>query len=202
MLHARTFHRKLLSVHNRKLITIHAHNSVRRRKKLHRCAILSPSESPWQRLYYHGDISSSLLMTGLTRRAFHLLLKTLFTDNNLQSVLHRRGRPDLIDPVAQLGLYLLYWIHHGTQAPLLDLWCDTQLMQWSNKQHDQAGYMMVNNIVAYGPDGKVFLCTINFPGSWHEQQIFCLIFTMTLGITKCGLIRVSLKAVMLMQWML
>ncbi len=25
---------------------------------------------------------------------------------------------------------------------------------------------MVNNIFAYGPDGKVFLCAINFPGRW------------------------------------
>jgi hypothetical protein len=30
---------------------------------------------------------------------------------------------------------------------------------------------MVNNVVAYGPDGKVFLCAINFPGSWHDGSI-------------------------------
>jgi hypothetical protein len=30
---------------------------------------------------------------------------------------------------------------------------------------------MVNNIFAYGPDGKVFLCAINFPGSWHDGSI-------------------------------
>lgn len=30
---------------------------------------------------------------------------------------------------------------------------------------------MVNNIFAYGPDGKVFLCAINFPGSWHDGAI-------------------------------
>jgi hypothetical protein len=30
---------------------------------------------------------------------------------------------------------------------------------------------MVNNIIAYGPDGKVFLTAINFPGSWHDGSI-------------------------------
>jgi hypothetical protein len=30
---------------------------------------------------------------------------------------------------------------------------------------------MVNNIFGYGPDGKVFLCAINFPGSWHDGSI-------------------------------
>ncbi len=27
---------------------------------------------------------------------------------------------------------------------------------------------MVNNVIAYGPDGKVFFAAINFPGSWLE----------------------------------
>jgi hypothetical protein len=30
---------------------------------------------------------------------------------------------------------------------------------------------MVNNIFAYGLDGKVFLCAISFPGSWHDGSI-------------------------------
>jgi hypothetical protein len=47
------------------VMLIHANNSVRRRTKLHRCALLSPSESPWQRFYYYGGRSSFLLMTGL-----------------------------------------------------------------------------------------------------------------------------------------
>jgi hypothetical protein len=89
-------------------LLIHEHNSVRRRTKLHRCAILSPSESPWQRLYYDGDSSSFLLMTGLTRRAFHILLNTLFTGKNQVPNVLRMGRPDLLDPVAQLGLYLFF----------------------------------------------------------------------------------------------
>jgi hypothetical protein len=30
---------------------------------------------------------------------------------------------------------------------------------------------MVGNIFAYGTDGKVFLCTIIFPSSWHDGSI-------------------------------
>ncbi len=37
-----------------------------------------------------------------------------------------------------------------------------------NGYHSDA---MVNNVVAYGPDGKVFLCAINLPGSWHDVSI-------------------------------
>ena len=33
----------------------------------------------------------------------------------------------------------------------------------------------INNVIAYGADGKVFLCAINFPGSWHDGSI-CSIF--------------------------
>jgi hypothetical protein len=28
---------------------------------------------------------------------------------------------------------------------------------------------MVNNIFVHVPDGKVFLCAVNFPGSWHDK---------------------------------
>ena len=30
---------------------------------------------------------------------------------------------------------------------------------------------MVNNIFAYGPDGKVFFVAINFPGSWADGSL-------------------------------
>ena len=30
---------------------------------------------------------------------------------------------------------------------------------------------VVNNVFAYGPDGKIFLCAINFPGSWHDGSL-------------------------------
>jgi hypothetical protein len=46
-------------------------------------------------------------MMGLTRVAFCELSFTLFVDNNQQHILHR-GRPELLDHAAQLGLYLIF----------------------------------------------------------------------------------------------
>ena len=30
---------------------------------------------------------------------------------------------------------------------------------------------MVKNVLVFGPDGKVFLCAINFPGSWSDASL-------------------------------
>ena len=30
---------------------------------------------------------------------------------------------------------------------------------------------MVNNVFAYGPDGKVFFAVVNFPGSWADGAL-------------------------------
>ncbi len=30
---------------------------------------------------------------------------------------------------------------------------------------------MVSNVFAYGPDGKVFFDTVNFPGSWADGSL-------------------------------
>ena len=30
---------------------------------------------------------------------------------------------------------------------------------------------VVNNVFKYGPDGKIFVCAINFPGSWHDGSL-------------------------------
>jgi hypothetical protein len=30
---------------------------------------------------------------------------------------------------------------------------------------------MVNNVLAYGPDGKVFFAAVNFPGSWADGSL-------------------------------
>ena len=89
------------------VLLIQAHNSIRRRNKLHRRALLHPKQSPWERLYTHGDSSSFLVMTGLSRTAFQELSSVLFQDNNQQPIL-RRGRPELLDCNAQLGLYLFF----------------------------------------------------------------------------------------------
>jgi hypothetical protein len=32
-------------------------------------------------------------------------------------------------------------------------------------------YTMVNNVFVHGPDGKVFFCAINYPGSWADGSL-------------------------------
>lgn len=219
------------------VLLIHAHNSVRKRTKLHRSALLSPSQSPWERLYHHGDASSFLLMTGLTRSAFRSLHATLF-DNNIQRLVARRGRPGLLNSAAQLGLFLFFigstmGIKHlcmifgvvpsvcsdvinkmlrlvvtklkrnplarvrfpdaGKMAHFARLIqsrepatddiigfmdglaltseCTSEDIEQNAMYNGYHSDTMVNNIFAYGPDGKVFLCAVNFPGSWHDGSI-------------------------------
>ncbi len=35
---------------------------------------------------------------------------------------------------------------------------------------------MVNNVLVFGPDGKVFLCAINYPGSWSDGTLTARFF--------------------------
>ena len=86
------------------LLLIHASNSVRNRTKLRRCALLSPHESPWAKLYHCGDASSFLTMTGMSRQAFSLLHDILFLGEQSQ----RTGRPPLMQSTGQLGLFLFF----------------------------------------------------------------------------------------------
>jgi hypothetical protein len=88
------------------LLLIHANNSVRNCSYLHHCAILAPAESPWMKLYHYGDDSSFLTMTGMSRPAFLQLFDALFMDGHQQH--YRGGQPPLMDPIAQLGLYLFF----------------------------------------------------------------------------------------------
>jgi hypothetical protein len=64
------------------LLLYHANNSVRNRSYLHRCALLATAESPWMKLYRHGDASSFLTMTGMSRQAFLQLFDVLFIDGH------------------------------------------------------------------------------------------------------------------------
>jgi hypothetical protein len=86
------------------VLLVHASNSVCNRTKLHRCALLSPHESPWAKLFRFGDASSFLTMTGMTRHAFQLLHDVLFLGQQPQET----RRPQLIDKPAQLGLFLFF----------------------------------------------------------------------------------------------
>ena len=74
------------------VLMFHLHNSIRLRHYLHRAAIVSPRESPWQRLYEQADPASFLHMMGLTRRCFAMLLTTLFDPEEIRPLnLCRRG---------------------------------------------------------------------------------------------------------------
>ena len=35
---------------------------------------------------------------------------------------------------------------------------------------------MVNNVLIFGPDGKVFFCAINYPGSWADGTLTSCFF--------------------------
>ncbi len=36
---------------------------------------------------------------------------------------------------------------------------------------------MVNNVLIFGPDGEVFFCAINYPGSWSDGTLTACFFT-------------------------
>ena len=227
--------RRLLLV----VLMLHLHNSIRARHYLHRPAIVSPSESPWQRLYERADPSSFLHMTGLTRRCFAVLLAALFDHEEIRSQnQRRRGRPRSLRPEGCLGLLLFYLgstmnskhlcmifgivpstcskvvramlrlavdrLAHDpiaavrfpspekmrefarmvqVRAPIVDdiigfmdgvsipAECTDERME---QNAFYCGYdcdTMVNNVFAYGPDGKVFFAAVNFPGSWADGAL-------------------------------
>jgi hypothetical protein len=82
--------------------------------------LLSPTESPWTKLYRYSDASSFLIMTGMTCQAFMELFDILFVDCNQQHNMAGRGMPLLLDP----GLEpFLCWQYYGYQASLHDFWC-------------------------------------------------------------------------------
>ena len=49
--------------------------------------------------------------------------------------------------------------------------CTSEVFEQNAMYNGYHNDTMVNNIIAYGPDGKVFLCAVNFPGSWHDGSI-------------------------------
>ena len=60
------------------ILLIQYHNSIREHTYLLRAAVVRPSLSPWRYLYDHGDDSSFLHLTGMTREAFIILQNILF----------------------------------------------------------------------------------------------------------------------------
>jgi hypothetical protein len=49
--------------------------------------------------------------------------------------------------------------------------CTSEMLEQNSMYNGYHSDTMVNNLIAYGPDGKVFLCAVNFPGSWHDGSI-------------------------------
>ena len=89
------------------ILLLQYHNSIRHRHYLLRSAVLPPLESPWQNLYDKADPSSFLHLTGLSRRAFAMLMDYLFDLEDMAR--HRpRGRPPSLCPTGCVGLLLFY----------------------------------------------------------------------------------------------
>lgn len=223
------------------LLMIEYHNSLRTRSYLHRSALTSAHTSSWKQLLDNGDESSFLHMTGFTRHAFYLLRDALFSKDELRNLVlgkRKRGRPQLLNPDAKVGLLLFYigstmgikWICmiFGITPSTCSHFINAMLTRACNKlaMHpfarvqfpdrdkmaqfaeqiklrepsidDVIGFMdglslatqctsermeqnamycgydcdtMVNNIFIYGPDGKVFFCAINYPGSWADGAV-------------------------------
>ncbi len=57
-------------------------------------------------------------------------------------------------------------------------------MEMTGKRIQQNAYYcgyncdtMVNNVLVFGPDGKVFFCAINYPGSWLDGTLTTCFFS-------------------------
>jgi hypothetical protein len=66
--------------------------------------------------------------------------------------------------------------------------CTSEVIEQNAMYNGYHSEMMVNNIIAYGPNCKVFLCAINFPSSWYDGSIMAnmlpYIFEITLGHSR------------------
>jgi hypothetical protein len=104
----------------------------RRDRRIPRIALLSPDESPWQRLYSSGNDQAMITVTGFDHQAFRELLVffepyfysyTPWTGNNDGSTFEkikklpnkRTGRPRLASPSACLGLALAWYRFKGAE---------------------------------------------------------------------------------------
>jgi hypothetical protein len=174
-------------------------------------------------------------MTGMTCQAFMELFDVLFVDRNQLNNMDGRGRPLLLDPIAQLGLYLFFVgstmgikhlrmifgvtpsvyitamlslaVQKLKRHPLakeqfpnedkiarfarqiqvcepdvddvigfkdglsLTSECTSEVFEQNTMYNGYHSNTMVNNIIAYGPDGNMFLVAIKFPGGWPDGSI-------------------------------
>ena len=218
------------------VLLLQYHDNIRDHHCLLQSAIVDPRESPWKRLYKHGDDHSFLHLTGLNRHAFQMLLEYIFDLGEFTR--RRRGRPRSLGPDGYLGLVLFYLgstmnykhlcLIFGITPSICSHMINWMLIKivrelrdhpfakakFPNREkmreyaamvqvreplvNDIIGFMdgisfpaectddcimqntmycgydcdtMVNNVFAYGPDGKVFFAAINFPGSWADGSL-------------------------------
>ena len=86
------------------------HNSLRQRNYLKRQALVDAKKSAWQQLLEHGDSSSFLLLTGVSRRAFYMLLDIAIPPGHrVRRRRRRKGRQWSLSAEGQLGLLLFIW---------------------------------------------------------------------------------------------
>jgi hypothetical protein len=213
------------------------HNSLRVHSYLLWAALVTPSLSPWRKLYDEGESSSFLHVTGLMQEAFDSLLYVVIPPGHSMRRQHR-GRPWSLPPDGMLGLLLCYlgsqmtikWLCLILGITPLPCSCilktnlcmtvkrlryhplarikfpDEQKMQMfaemirlreqtisnvigfmdglgmatemTDERIQQNAYYcgyncdtMINNVLVFGPDGKVFFCAINYPGSWSDGTL-------------------------------
>ncbi len=82
-------------------------NNIHRSTYLSRSAILPPSATTCHHLLHNGDVSSFLLMTGLTQEAF-VMLHDILKPPGHPSLPRRRGHKWSLTSEGQLGLLLFY----------------------------------------------------------------------------------------------
>jgi hypothetical protein len=80
------------------------------------------------------------------------------------------------------------------------------VMEITSKKHQRNAYYcgydcdtMINNVLVFGPDGKVYFCAINYPGSWGDGTLtihFSHTLRKGLVIIKYESIRASCGVVM------
>jgi hypothetical protein len=54
---------------------------------------------------------------------------------------------------------------------LLTSECTSEMLEENSMYNGYHSNTMLNNLIAHGPDGKVFICAVNSPSSWHDGSI-------------------------------
>ena len=81
-------------------------NSLRRRNRLTRSAILELKTAPWYKIISSADDNSFLEITGFSKKAFNSLLADILPRDGESK--QRFGRPSHLDLRGKLALYLIF----------------------------------------------------------------------------------------------